>query len=174
MTIIPRGMSLGSTMFLPKKNKISYWKEELYDRLAVAMGGRCAEEIFLNDVSSGAKQDFQQATGIARAMVCEWGMSDKLGTVAYDDSNHDSYGYQKESKYSDETAKEIDKEVKELLAQAHKKAYDIIIESRAEVELLTEMLMEFETLDAEDVRKITDKAWNIDDKRQKLRAQEEL
>ena len=174
VTIIPRGMSLGSTMFLPEKNKISYWKEELYDRLAVAMGGRCAEEIFLNDVSSGAKQDFQMATGLARAMVCEWGMSDKLGTVAYDDSNHDSYGYQKESKYSDETAKEIDKEVKELLAQAHKKAYDIIIESRAEVELLTEMLMEFETLDAEDVRKITDKAWNIDDKRQKLRAQEEL
>jgi len=174
VTIIPRGMSLGATMFLPEKNKVGYWKEELHDRLAVAMGGRCAEEIFVNDVSSGAKQDFQMATGLARAMVCEWGMSEKLGTVAYDDTSQDGYGYQKETKYSEDTAKEIDAEVKDILNRAHKRAYDIIQDSREEVELLTQMLMEFETLDAEDVKKILDKTWNIEEKRAKLRLQEEL
>ena len=81
VTIIPRGMSLGSTQFLPKKNRVSYWRKELLDQLAVLMGGRCAEELFVGDVSSGAQQDIERATAIARSMVCEWGMSDKLGVV---------------------------------------------------------------------------------------------
>lgn len=90
VTIIPRGLSLGSTMFLPKKNRVSYWKNELIDQLAVLMGGRCAEEIFIGDISSGAQQDIERATQLARSMVCEWGMSDKLGTVAYDDRSESS------------------------------------------------------------------------------------
>ncbi len=93
VTIIPRGFSLGSTMFLPKKNRVSYWKRELHDQLAVLMGGRVAEEIFVQDVSSGAQQDIERATQLARSMVCEWGMSDKLGAVAYEERSENGYNY---------------------------------------------------------------------------------
>ncbi len=84
VTIIPRGMSLGATHFMPKKNRLSYWRKELVDQLAVLMGGRAAEEVFVNDMSSGAQMDITQATRLARSMVCEWGMSD-LGTIAFDE-----------------------------------------------------------------------------------------
>ncbi|MBA3602048.1 MAG: ATP-dependent zinc metalloprotease FtsH [Parachlamydiaceae bacterium] len=178
VTIIPRGMSLGSTLFTPRKNKVSYWKNELYDQLAVLMGGRCAEEVFVNDVSSGAQQDIERATTIARKMVCEWGMSDALGAMAYDErSENGQYtgvaGYH-EKKYSDDTAQTIDKEVRKILDEANKRATEIIQEYKPQVELLTDMLIEFETLDAEDIAKILKNEWNIDDKRARLRFQDEL
>ena len=87
VTIIPRGLSLGATHFMPKKNKLSYWKKELLDELAVLMGGRIAEEIFIGDISSGAQMDISQATKLARRMVCAWGMNEKLGAVAYDEGS---------------------------------------------------------------------------------------
>lgn len=172
VTIIPRGVSLGSTMFLPKKNRVSYWKNELHDQLAVLMGGRCSEEIYIGDVSSGAQRDIEQATNIARSMVCEWGMSDKLGAVAYDErSDSGQYlGWNNfhEKKYSDETAKIIDEEVKKILGDAYQRAHQILEERKDQVELMTQMLIEFETLDAEDVQKIVNNEWNIDDKRARL------
>lgn len=177
VTIIPRGLSLGATMFLPKKNRVSYWRNELIDQLAVLMGGRCAEEIFVSDVSSGARQDIEQATNIARSMVCEWGMSDKLGTVAYDDRSDSSYmgmGVHGEKKYSEDTAKAIDDEVRRILEEAHETAKRIINERRAHVELMTQMLIEFETLDAEDVKKIINDEWNIEEKRERLKRADEL
>lgn len=178
VTIIPRGMSLGATMFLPEKNRVSYWKNELYDQLAVLMGGRCAEEIFVADVSSGAQQDFRQATALARSMVCEWGMSDKMGPMAYDERSESGQylgmsGYH-EKKYSEETAREIDAEVKDLLETAHKRALQIITDHKSQLELMTQMLMEFETLDSEDVKKIVNNEWDIEEKRAKLKRQEEL
>ncbi len=116
VTIIPRGFSLGATHFMPKKNRLSYWKKEVLDQLVVLMGGRAAEEIFVEDMSSGAQHDIMQATKIARSMVCEWGMSDELGTVSYDERTeagqylgmHDYH----EKNYSDETAQQIDIEVR--------------------------------------------------------------
>ncbi|HPE84890.1 MAG TPA: ATP-dependent zinc metalloprotease FtsH, partial [Chlamydiales bacterium] len=87
VTIIPRGMSLGATHFMPKKNRVNYWKKELIDQLAVLMGGRVAEELFAGDISSGAQMDIQQATGLARNMVCRWGMDDELGLVAYEEQS---------------------------------------------------------------------------------------
>lgn len=178
VTIIPRGMSLGSTMFLPKKNRVSYWKNELLDQLAVLMGGRCAEEIFVGDVSSGAQQDFERATQLARSMVCEWGMSEKIGTVTYEDrgSGNGAYGLvgHYEKKYSEETAREIDFEVRRLLDQAHNRALDIIKEKKDQIELMTQMLMEFETLDSEDVRRILENDWNIEEKRLRLKKTDEL
>lgn len=171
VTIIPRGMSLGSTMFMPKKNKVSYWKNELFDQLAVLMGGRCAEEIFVGDMSSGAKQDIERATQITRSMICEWGMSDKLGAIAYDersDSGQYGVGGYHEKKYSESTAKSIDEEMKKILDEAHQRALDIINEHREEVELMTQMLMEFETLDSEDIEKIMKKEWDIEEKRIRL------
>lgn len=179
VTIIPRGMSLGATMFLPKKNRLSYWRRELLDQLAVLMGGRVAEEIFVCDISSGAKQDIERATQIARSMVCEWGMSDKLGTVAYDEQSESGQylgmsGYH-EKKYSEETAKAIDVEVKKLLDEAHDAAHRIISENREEVELLTQMLMEFETLDSEDVQEIViKKNWDVERKRERLKKAADL
>jgi cell division protease FtsH len=178
VTIIPRGMSLGATMFLPKKNRVSYWKKELLDQLAVLMGGRCAEEVFIGDISSGARQDIDQATQLARSMVCEWGMSDKLGLVSYDERSESGQylglnGYH-EKKYSDETAQSIDKEVRSILDAAHQRALDIIAERRDQVDLLAKMLIEFETLDAEDIRRIANNEWNVEEKRSRLKIAEDL
>lgn len=178
VTIIPRGFSLGSTQFLPKKNRVSYWRTELLDQLAVLMGGRAAEEVFVHDVSSGAKQDIERATQIARSMVCEWGMSDKLGTVAYD-KRSESGQYlgtspMLEKLYSENTAQEIDSEVKDILQVAYATAKDLIQQNQDLVVLMTDMLLEFETLDAEDVKKIVAREWNIDEKRSKLKYVEEL
>ncbi|KIC76575.1 ATP-dependent zinc metalloprotease FtsH [Neochlamydia sp. TUME1] len=178
VTIIPRGLSLGSTMFLPKKNRLSYWKRELIDQLSVLMGGRVAEEIFVSDISSGAKQDIDQATHIARSMVCEWGMSDKLGAVAYDERSESGQylgmqGYH-EKKYSESTAQAIDEEVRKILDAALETARQIIRDKRHEVELMTQMLMEFETLDAEDINNIINGKWSMEEKRKKLKIADEL
>ncbi|MCB1149838.1 MAG: cell division protein FtsH, partial [Chlamydiia bacterium] len=175
VTIIPRGMSLGSTMFLPEKNKVSYWKKELIDRLAVLMGGRCAEEIFVGDVSSGAKQDIEHATHLARSMVCEWGMSDKLGAVAYDE-HHDpaSYGMHSEKKYSEATAQQIDDEVRHILDEANKTARKIIKQNRDKMELMAKLLMEYETLDSEDLNIIMEGRWDDTEKKLRVKKQEEL
>jgi cell division protease FtsH len=178
VTIIPRGFSLGSTMFLPKKNRLSYWRKELVDQLAVLMGGRCAEEIFVSDISSGAQQDIERATQLARSMVCEWGMSDKLGAVAYDQrSDNGQYlgmmNYH-EKKYSEETAREIDAEVRRILDEAYLEAKRVIQEKRDQVELMTKMLIEFETLNAEDIQKIYDGTWTVEDKKERLKQEEDL
>lgn len=175
VTIIPRGLSLGATMFLPKKNRVSYWKNELHDELAVLMGGRCAEEIFIGDLSSGAQQDIEQATNLARKMVCEWGMSEKLGAMSYKEhSDANAFGGHSEKQYSEETAKAIDKEVRQILDMANQRALEIIREQRQYVELITEMLIEFETLDSEDIRKILNDEWDINEKRARLKQEEEM
>jgi cell division protease FtsH len=178
VTIIPRGLSLGATHFLPEKNRLSYWKKEVIDQLAVLMGGRSAEEIFLGDISSGAQQDISQATRLARSMVCEWGMSENLGAVAYDERFDNGGGYTginyHEKSYSEVTARAIDDEVRTLLEEAHQRALGIIQEYRTEVELMTEMLIEFETLDAQDVKDIIDKQWDSEKKRQRMKDQEQL
>lgn len=178
VTIIPRGISLGSTMFLPKKNRVSYWKNEILDQLAVLMGGRCAEELFVGDVSSGAQQDIERATQLVRSMVCEWGMSEKLGAVAYDEradsGQYLGWNNYHEKKYSQETAKAIDEEVRMLLDAAHDRAREILNQNRDKAELMTAMLMEFETLDSEDVDKIMKGIWDVEEKRQRLKKAEEL
>ncbi|MFA6916678.1 MAG: ATP-dependent zinc metalloprotease FtsH [Parachlamydiales bacterium] len=178
VTIIPRGMSLGATFFLPKKNRVSMWKREAFDQLAVLMGGRVAEEVFIGDISSGARQDIEQATSLARSMVCEWGMSEKLGLVAYDERSdsgqHLGLTNYYEKKYSEETARAIDSEVRQLLDNAYRRAKEIILKYREHLELMTQMLMEFETLDAKDVDLIINGKWDIEEKRKRIREAEEL
>lgn len=154
VTIIPRGMSLGATMFLPKKNRVTYWRKEIVDQLAVLMGGRCAEEVFVSDVSSGARQDISQATSLARSMICDWGMSDKLGVVAYGDKSDQGYygiGSHSEKQYSESTAKLIDEEVKSLLDEAYARALGIVKKYKHQIQMMTDMLMKHETLGPEDV-----------------------
>lgn len=178
VTIIPRGFSLGATHFMPTKNRLSYWKKEVLDRLVVLMGGRAAEEIFVQDMSSGAQHDIMQATKMARSMVCEWGMSDNLGTVTYDERSESGQylgvsGYH-EKNYSDETAKAIDKEVRQLIDEAHKRATELLTEHKDKVQLMTDMLMEFETLDATDIKEIMDGSWDATKKRERLKTASEL
>ncbi len=178
VTIIPRGLSLGATHFMPKKNRVSYWRKEILDQLAVLMGGRVAEELFVGDMSSGAQMDFAQATKLARSMVCQWGMTDSLGQVSYDEQGENGFylGLQgmKEKSYSEETAKHIDEEVRRLLDDAHKKAVDILQANKEQVLLMTDMLMDFETLYKEDVIEILEGKWNIEEKKKRLKMQEEM
>jgi len=178
VTIIPRGFSLGATHFSPKKNRLSYWKKEVLDQLVVLLGGRAAEEMFVQDMSSGAQHDILQATKISRSMVCEWGMSDNLGTVSYDEKSESGQylgmaNYHEKS-YSDETARKIDMEVKTLIDVAHKRASEILLENKDKVQLMADMLMEFETLDAIDVKEIMDGSWNADTKRSRLKLADDL
>jgi cell division protease FtsH len=178
VTIIPRGMSLGATHFMPKKNRLGYWRKEALDLLAVLMGGRAAEEIFVDDMSSGAQQDIAQATRLARSMICEWGMSPDLGLVSYDERSESGQylgmaGYH-EKTYSEETAKKIDKEILKLVEDAHTRARTILEENRAKVQLMAEMLMEFESLDAQDVKEIVDNTWDVTKKRARLKVQDDL
>lgn len=172
VTIIPRGRSLGATHFLPEKNKVSYWRKEVVDQLAVLMGGRCAEEIFLKDFSSGASQDIEQATRLARMMVCKWGMSELLGKVAYEESEANQYlggPSFRDKRYSEQTAQLIDAEVKRLIEEAYERAKELLTEHKKEVQLMSEMLMEFETLDKEDVREIVlDHTWDPERKKVRL------
>ena len=174
VTIIPRGFSLGSTMVLPKKNRVTYWKRELLDQLTFLMGGRASEEVFVHDISNGAKNDIERATHLARSMVCEWGMSDKLGAMTYDErSDNGQYlgmGSYREKLYSEMTAEEIDHEVRILIDASYERAKKLVQEHKEVIELMTEMLLEFETLDADDIEKIVKGQWKIDEKREKLKA----
>ncbi|MEM8727847.1 MAG: ATP-dependent zinc metalloprotease FtsH [Chlamydiota bacterium] len=172
VTIIPRGFSMGATHFVPEKNKTSYWRKELIDRLAILMGGRVAEDLFVHDISSGAQMDISQATKLARSMICQWGMNNLLGPVAYHErSDEYAYAMQGSSKsYSEETAKQIDAEVRKLLEEANAYAGEILTANKEKVELMTRMLMEFETLDKADVHAIMDGTWDADKKREKLKA----
>ncbi len=157
VTIIPRGPSLGSTMWLPEEDKYTTRKNELLDQLVVAMGGRVAEEIVFGDVTSGASGDIRMATGIARKMVCEWGMSEKLGMVEY--GEHEDYVFlgrdiSKSRNYSEETARLIDAEVKRLIDEAYARARDILTTHRDKLDAIAKGLMEYETLDGSQIREI--------------------
>jgi len=178
VTVIPRGMSLGATHFMPLKNRTGYWRQEALDRLAILMGGRAAEEIFVQDMSSGAQGDIIQATRLARSMVCEWGMTSDLGLVAYDERSESGQylggGNYQERTYSEETAKIIDKEVKELIEGGHRRAMEILNEEKEKVNLMTEMLLKFETLDRQDVADIMNGTFSVDAKMERLKLASEL
>ncbi|NBO24283.1 MAG: ATP-dependent zinc metalloprotease FtsH, partial [Chlamydiae bacterium] len=176
VTIIPRGMSLGATHFVPKSNRVSYWRKELLDQLATLMGGRVAEEVFVGDICSGAQMDIAQATRLARAMVCEWGMNEVLGLVAYDERGEAGrYLGQAstERNYSEETSKLIDIEVKKMINEAYALAKNLVLENKDKLELMTEMLLEFETLDQEDVKDIMAGTFTKEGKKERMAKQEE-
>jgi cell division protease FtsH len=157
VTIIPRGQSLGSTMQLPEKDILSRSRKEMRDDIAVTMGGRIAEEIMSGDISTGAAMDIQQATAMARAMVCQYGMSDKVGMVQY--GNDDEFVFlgremARTKVYSESTAREIDEEIKRIIDEGYKTARDILFTHRSKLELIAGALLEFETLDRAQVEEI--------------------
>ena len=157
VTIIPRGRALGVTMMLPKRDILSQRKKQLVDDIAVAMGGRIAEELITDDVSSGASGDIQMATQMAKAMIMHWGMSDKLGNVLYGDSEEYVFlgrDMKRSKEYSEETAKAIDAEVKRLVEDGYNTAKKLIEENRDKLEIIANGLLEYETLDGVQVEEI--------------------
>jgi cell division protease FtsH len=157
VTIIPRGQSLGSTMSLPKTDVLSRRRKEMLDMIAMTMAGRIAEEVVSGDISSGAAGDIQQATNMARAMVTQWGMSDRIGMVQYGDDDEFVFLGREMARakvYSEFTAQEIDGEVKRIIDEAYKTAHDIITANLDKLELIAKSLLEYETLDGQQVEEI--------------------
>ena len=156
VTIIPRGPSLGSTMSLPREDILNYQRREMDDMIAMTMAGRIAEQIASGDVSTGAGGDIQQATGMARAMVCQYGMSDKLGMVQYSEDDEFFLGrdMMRRKSYSEATAQEIDAEVRAIIKGQYDRAYALIHENRDKLEVIANSLLEFETLDGAQVEEI--------------------
>ena len=156
VTIVPRGRAGGYAVMLPREDAYIVTRKELYDQMVGLLGGRAAEEIVFNTQSTGASNDFQQATKIARSMVTEYGMSDRLGPVQYE-GNHTVFvgrDYGQKPAYSDQVAYEIDNEVRQLLNQAHEEAHRIINEHREQLNLIAEKLHEVETLEAAQIESL--------------------
>ena len=154
VTIVPRGRAGGYMIALPKEDQMLLSKEDMKEQLAGLMGGRVAEEIIFNVQTTGASNDFEQATQMARAMVTEYGMSEKLGPVQYE-GNHAMFGAQSHQKsISEQTAYEIDEEVRSLLNEARNKAAEIIQSNRETHKLIAEALLKYETLDSTQIKSL--------------------
>jgi cell division protease FtsH len=157
VTIIPRGQALGATMYLPKEDILNRRRKEMHDMIAVMMAGRLAEQIVSDDISTGAAGDIQQATALARAMVTQYGMSDALGMVQYGDS--DEYVFLgremiRRKDYSEQTAQEIDREVKGIIDRQWQVARELIDSNRDKLEIIANALLEYETLEGWQVEEI--------------------
>ncbi len=157
VSIIPRGMAGGYTLTPPIEDRHYWGKKELLGRMVVALGGRAAEDICLNDVTTGAQNDFQMTTQIARKMVCEYGMSDKLGPQTLGSHHHHLFlgrDMMEQRNYSDVTAKAIDDEVQAIVSNAYRRAKKLLAENRDKLDTLAGRLMEVEVLDVKEARKI--------------------
>jgi len=154
ITIIPRGMAGGFTMFRPQEDLENFKsRSEMYENIVMSLGGRIAEKLFLDDISTGASGDIQQATNIARAMVTQYGMSDKLGPISYDSSSHSIFigrDFGQMKSYSEETAALIDAEVKRIFDQAAEDCEKLLTEHRDTLIAVAEYLLEHETMDGEE------------------------
>jgi cell division protease FtsH len=157
VTIIPRGQSLGSTMSLPKEEVWNRQRKEMMDMIALAMAGRIAEEMFSGDISTGASGDIQQATQLARAMVCQYGMSDKLGMVQYGSDNEYVFlgrDMVRGKEYSESTSEAIDNEVKTIIDHNFQRAKKCIEDNRDKLAIIAQSLLDYETLDGSQVAEI--------------------
>ena len=157
VTIIPRGRALGGTMSLPKEDVLNMRKKQAIDMIIMTMAGRIAEECVIDDISSGAAMDIQQATQLAKAMVMHWGMSERLGNVLYGESQEYVFlgrDMMRTKDYSEQTAEEIDAEVKRIIEEAYQTAKAIIDNNRDKLELIADSLLEYETLDGAQVEEI--------------------
>ena len=157
VTILPRGRALGYTMVLPDEDKYSQTRSELLDKLAYMLGGRAAEEMVFHDPTTGAGNDIDKATSVARAMVTEYGMTERLGAIKLGDNSSEPFlgrdmGHQRN--YSEDVAAMVDAETKLLLANAHQEAFDILVENRDVLDSLVTELLEKETLDKAQIAQV--------------------
>ncbi|MFJ6414886.1 ATP-dependent zinc metalloprotease FtsH [Terribacillus saccharophilus] len=160
VTIVPRGQAGGYAVMLPREDRYFMTKPELLDKITGLLGGRVAEEVIFGEVSTGAHNDFQRATGIARKMVTEYGMSDKIGPLQFTSSGGNVFlgrDIQNEQTYSDAIAYEIDQEVQNFINQCYARAKQILTENKEKLELIAQTLLEIETLDAFQIQTLFDK-----------------
>jgi len=155
VTIMPRGWALGLTWQLPEHDRISNYKDKMLEDISILFGGRIAEEIFMNQMSTGASNDFERATKMARDMVTKFGMSDTLGTMVYAGSEQDSWmGSMSSRTVSEATQQKVDAEIRRILDEQYAIARKLLEDNRDKVEAMTKALMEFETIDADQVNDI--------------------
>ncbi|HEX5561710.1 MAG TPA: ATP-dependent zinc metalloprotease FtsH [Nocardioidaceae bacterium] len=157
VTILPRGRALGYTMVLPDEDKYSQTRSEMLDKLAYMLGGRAAEEMVFHDPTTGAGNDIDKATSLARAMVTEYGMTERLGAIKLGDNSSEPFlgrdmGHQRN--YSEDVAAIVDEETKKLLANAHQEAFDILEENRDVLDQLVTELLEKETIDKAEIARV--------------------
>jgi cell division protease FtsH len=154
VTIIPRGMALGATMQLPERDKYHHRKKELLGVLTVLYGGRVGEELFCDDISAGASNDIERATELARAMICNWGMSDKLGPIALGESRGEVFlgdELLRSKNYSESTSEAIDTEVRVTLEAARDRAREILTRQSRAMEQVAQALLRHETITGDEV-----------------------
>ena len=160
VTIVPRGQAGGYAVMLPKEDRYFMTKPELLDKIVGFLGGRVAEEIVFGEVSTGAHNDFQRATGIARKMVTEFGMSDKLGPLQFGQAQGGQVflgrDFHNEQNYSDAIAYEIDLEIQRIIKECYEKARKVLTENRDKLDVIAKTLLEVETLDAEQIKHLAD------------------
>ena len=157
VTIIPRGRALGVTMSLPERDKLSYSKQWCEARIATMFGGRVAEQLIYGEdhLNTGASSDIMQATELARRMVTEWGMSEKLGPLRYNENQQEvflGHAITQRQNMSEETAKVIDEEIRRIVTEGEKKAREVLFANRDKLEAITQALMEYETISGEEVQ----------------------
>jgi len=156
VSIIPRGAMLGATMFLPEKDKYTVGRRQCLGQIKVAFAGRIAEELFFGDITSGASNDIRQATQLARRMVCDWGMSDRLGPIRYGANEETTlWGaeYLGPKEHSDETAHEIDEEVERIIHVSYEEAKGLLESNREALQRIAEALLKREVMSADEVRR---------------------
>jgi cell division protease FtsH len=157
ITILPRGRALGYTMVMPLDDKYSTTRNEMLDQLAYALGGRVAEELVFHDPTTGAANDIEKATGLARKMVTQFGMSERIGAIKLGQSQGEVFlgrdmGHQRD--YSEEVASVVDEEVRRLIENAHDEAWEVLVENRGVLDALVVALLERETLGKEELAEI--------------------
>jgi cell division protease FtsH len=163
ISIISRGRALGYTLSIPQEDKVLNSLKEMKDELVVFMGGRVAEEIYCDDITTGASNDLERATKIARAIVTQYGMSKDLGTQVFGQPNHEVFlgrDYGNTQDYSEETARRIDGEVAAIMKEAHDRAYAILSEHREQMDLMASVLLERETVEGEACEALLDNKWS--------------
>jgi cell division protease FtsH len=166
VTIIPRGRAGGYVIMLPKEDRMLVTKQELLDKVTGLLAGRAAEEIFIHEIGTGAYSDFKSATSIVRAMIMEYGMSEKLGTMQFGSSQGQVFlgrdiGH--EQNYSDAIAYEIDQEMQSITRECYDRAKKLLTEKSAEMHLIAKTLLEVETLDLEQIKSLIEKGIIVED-----------
>lgn len=163
ISIIPRGQALGYTLSLPEEDHFLQSRSAMMEEISVLLGGRVAEELFCEDITSGASNDLERATKIAKAMVTRYGMSERLGTQVFGDANHEVFlgrDLGEQSNYSPETAHAIDQEISRIIAEAHNRTRQILQERSDQMHLMAKVLLERETVDGKAATALLDNTWD--------------
>jgi cell division protease FtsH len=159
VTIIPRGRALGVTMQLPQEDRYSTDRERLLSTIAVLFGGRIAEEVFMGQMTTGASNDFERATALARSMVTQWGMSDAMGPMVYGENDGEVFlgrSITTHKNVSEVTMQKVDAEIRRIIDQQFALAKKLILENREKVEAMAKALLEWETIDSDQIQDIMD------------------